>query len=179
VEMDEIQQALRDHLLERDRPGRHQALFAVADPATISFRKSRAFPTCHLHLVTYTNQRGWPMVAVLRTRPDGAGSCRVEPLGGGGADGPMPPRPWLNLAGGFSAHEFGAGGEVVGLGSEAAHRVLFTFANGVTAEDTVERGIALLCAPEHIVPPARVEIFARDGAVLATYDEFEGFATLS
>jgi len=178
VETDERERAVRAHLLEQDRPGKYQALFAVADPSTISFRRTRAFPSCHLHYVTYINPRGWPMVAVLRTRSDGAGSCRVEPMGGGGADGPTPPRPWLNLAGGFSAHEFAAGGEVVGLGSEAAHRVLFTFANGVTAEDTVEQGIALLCAPDHIVPPARVEISDRDGVVLASYREFEGFTAL-
>jgi hypothetical protein len=179
VQTEEIQRAVRDHLREQDVPGRHQALFAVADPAAISFRKSRAFSTCHLHSVTYTNRRGWLMTAVLRTRSDGTGSYRVEPLGGGGADGPMPPRPWLNLTGGFSAHEFAAGGEVVGLGSEAAHLVLFTFANGVTAEDTLEGGIALLCAPEHVVPPARVEIFDGDGIVLTRYHEFEGFTALS
>jgi hypothetical protein len=178
VETDQRQQAVRDHLLEREGPGRHQALFAVADPASISFRRTRAFPTCHLHSVTYTNQRGWPMIAVLRTRAEASGSCRVEPMGGGGADGPTPPRPWLNLAGGFSADEFAAGGEVVGLGSEAAHRVVFTFANGVTAEDTIEQGIALLCTPGPVVPPARVEIFDRDGAILARYPEFEGLAAL-
>jgi hypothetical protein len=178
VETDELQQAVRSHLLERDGPGRDQPLFALADPATISFRRTRAFPTCHLYSVTYTDQRGWPMIAVLRTRSEASGSCRVEPLGGGGADGPTPPRPWLNLAGGFSAHEFAAGGEVVGLGSEAAHRVLFTFANGVTAEDTIEQGIALLYTPGPVVPPARVEIFDRDGAVLAGYHEFEGCTAL-
>jgi hypothetical protein len=179
VETERIQQAVRDHLRERDVPGRYQALLAAADPAAISFRKSRAFSTCHLHSVTYINRRGWAMTALLRTRSDGVGSCRVEPMGGGGADGPVPPRPWLNLTGGFSAYEFAAGGEVVGLGSEAGYRVLFTFANGVTAEDTIEEGIVLLCAPEHVVPPARVEIFDRHGIVLASYHEFEGFSALA
>jgi hypothetical protein len=178
VEADEIQQAVRDHLVDRHRPGAHQALFAVADPSTITFRRSRAFSSCHLHSVTYTNQRGWTMIDIVRTRSDGDGSWRVDSLGGGGADGPMPPRPWLNLAGGFSAHEFAAGGEVVGLGSEAVDRVRLTFANGVTAEDTLERGTALLFAPEHVVPPARVEIFDRDGVVVASYHEFEGFTAL-
>jgi hypothetical protein len=150
----------------------------VADPATISFRKSRSFPSCQLHAVTYVGGFGIEMAAVIRTRPDGDGSWLVHSMGGGGTDGPSPPRPWFNFAGGFSAHEFAAGGEVVGRGSDDAQGVRFTFANGVTAEDTLDDHIALLFAHDHVVPPARVEIFGERGITLAGYDEFDGCSAL-
>lgn len=177
MDMGEAQQAVRDHLLRREDPGTSRA-FAVADPATISFRKSRSFPSCLLHAVTYVGGLGIEVAAVIRTRPDGDRSWLVHSMGGGGTDGPSPPRPWFNFAGGFSAHEFAAGGEVVGRGSDDAQVVRFTFANGVTAEDTLDDGIGLFFAPDHVVPPARVEIFDERGATLADYGEFKGMTAL-
>jgi hypothetical protein len=68
-----------------------------------------------------------------------------------------------------------AGDEVPGRGSEDAQRVRFAFANGVTAEDSLEDGIASLRA-RSVVPPPGFEILDERGVTLAGYDE--GFTAL-
>jgi hypothetical protein len=46
-----------------------------ADPATIEFVKTRSFPMCQLHSVTFINHRGWTMHDLIKTwrEPDGGG----------------------------------------------------------------------------------------------------------
>jgi hypothetical protein len=49
-----------------------------ADPATIKLIKTRSFPTCQLHSVTFINHRDWTMHDLIKTwqEPDGGWQVR-------------------------------------------------------------------------------------------------------
>jgi hypothetical protein len=148
---------------------------AGADPATVRFVKSLAFPGTELHEADFTTREGQARHLLVRTwqRPDG--SWAAVPIGGGGGGQPFRSRPWVNLAATWNAEQFAAGGHLTGQGSEAARLVRLTFADGTAIEDTVDNGVVLFFAAPGVTLPARVEILDIAGNVLAEYDEFSDF----
>lgn len=145
---------------------------AGADPATIRFRKSRAFPGCQLHDVHFITRDGRPQEMLARTWQEPDGSWVAAPIGGGDGRGPYRSRPWVNFAAQWNAQLFAAGGHVTGQRAGAAHLVRLTFADGTALEDLVDNGVALFFASPGVAFPARVEILDAAGDVLAEYDEF-------
>ena len=143
-----------------------------ADPATVRFGKSRAFPGCQLHQVEFTNHDGHPQRLLVRTWQQADGTWVADPIGGGGGADPYRARPWANFAAAWSADLFAAGGTVTGNGAEAAHLVRLTFANGTSIEDQVHNGVVLFYTSPGVAFPASVEISTSTGDVLAAYDEF-------
>jgi hypothetical protein len=143
-----------------------------ADPATVRFRKSRAFPGCQLHQAEFVTRGGQPQHMLVRTWQEPDGSWVADPIGGGGGAGPHRTRPWVNFAAGWNTDLFAAGGQVIGDGAEAAHLVRLTFADGTTLADLVNNGVVLFFASPGVAFPARVEILGGAGDVLAEYDEF-------
>jgi hypothetical protein len=184
------QQAAFDHLVARPgpvtwasppSPGGWMALTrgsggAGADPATVRFVKSRAFPSCQLHEADFATRDGQARHMLLRTWQQPDGSWAAGPIGGGGGGEPHRSRPWVNFAAGWNAHLFAAGGHVTGQSAEAARLVRLTFADGTTIEDTVDNGVVLFFASPGVTFPARVEILDTAGNALAGYDEFAEFA---
>jgi hypothetical protein len=151
---------------------------AGADPATVRFVKSRAFPGCQLHEVDFATSDGQARHMLVRTWQDPDGSWAVQPVGGGGGKGPRRNRPWVNFAAAWNAQQFAAGGHVTGQGAEAARLVRLTFADGTTIEDTADGGVVLFFVSPGVSFPARVEILGTAGDVLAAYDEFADLADL-
>ncbi len=107
---------------------------AGADPATVRFRKSRAFPGCQLHEVEFAHPR---RPARSTARPHLAGTRRHPgwplPSAAAPAGGPYRSKPWVNFAAQWNAQLFAAGGPVTGQGAEAAHLVRLTFAGGTAS----------------------------------------------
>jgi hypothetical protein len=147
-----------------------------ADPATIKFVKTRSFPTCQLHSVSFVNHRGWTMHDLIKTWQEPEGDWRVHVLGGGAGPDPHRDRPWVNFCAGFGPQEFSGGGHVVGDGAEQASSVRLTFANDILIEDTVDNGVVLFFEPRAVVCPADVSILGRHGTTLVSYQEFGDFA---
>ena len=155
-----------------------------ADPATITFQRTRVLPTCQMHSVAYTlggggPMAGTPMEEVIRTWQQPDGSWVVAPVGGGSSPGPYRPSPWINFTAGLGPGGFSAGGRVEGIGSDRAHTVRLTFADGLVMEDAVEHGIVLFFEPSGVTFPASVEIVDDSGRSLAAYTEFDGFPFMS
>jgi hypothetical protein len=147
--------------------------WADADPATVRFRKSRAFGSCELHSVTFINRQGMPMRALARAWRQPGGDWAAAPMGGGSGRGPHRPRPWVNFAAQWNSEMFAAGGEVIGADCEQARLVRLGFADGTVLEDSVDDGVVLFFAAAGVAFPARVEVFGDGGAVLASYDDFD------
>jgi hypothetical protein len=145
---------------------------AGADPATIRFRKSRAFPSCQLHEVDFVTRDGRPQHMLARTWQEPDGSWVAAPMGGGGGRQPDRSRPRVNFAAGWNAQLFAAGGQVTGQSAEAAHLVRLTFADGTAIHDIVDNGVVLFFTTPGVTFPARVEILSTASDVLAEYDEF-------
>jgi len=185
-----MRQAVVARLVERpepsdgtEQPGRSGWSSSVrfgggpgADPATIEFVKTRLFPTCQLHSVTFTDHRGWTMHDLIKTWQDADGGWRVHVLGGGAGPDPHRSRPWVNFCAGFGPQDFSGGGNVVGDGAEQASSVRLTFANGVVLEDIVDNGVVLFFEPRAVVGPADVTVLDGDGTTLVSYQEFGDFA---
>ena len=144
----------------------------AADPATVQFVKSRAFPRCQLHYVQFATLEGHPRHMLVRTWQQADGSWAAEPIGGGGGSGPRRPRPWVNFAAQWGAHQFAAGGQVTGEGAETASLVRLTFADGTALTDHVQNGTVLFYASPGVAFPASVEITTAAGDSLAEYAEF-------
>lgn len=146
-----------------------------ADPATIVFQRTRMLPSCQMRQVGFFNHRGIPEEWVIRTWQEPDGTWVVAPCGGGSPGPSRRAKPWINFTAGFGAHGFSAGGNIEGTGSEHAHSVRLTFADGNTIDDTVENRIVLFFEPIQVAFPADVEILDESGRRLANYKEFEGF----
>jgi hypothetical protein len=145
---------------------------AGADPATVRFVKSRAFPGCQLHEADFATRDGQAQHMLVRTWQEPDGSWVADPIGGGGGEGPHRSRLWVNFAAQWNAQQFAAGGHVTGQGAEEACMVRLTFADGTTIEDTADNGVVLYFASPGVSFPATVEILDTAGNVLAGYDEF-------
>jgi hypothetical protein len=145
---------------------------AGADPATVRFRKIRAFPSCQLHEVEFLTRDGHPQNLLARTWQEPDGTWVAAPIGGGAGGGPYRSKPWVNFAAQWNAQLFAAGGPVTGQGAEAAHLVRLTFADRTVIEDVVDNGVVLFFASPGVAFPARVEILDTAGDILAEYDEF-------
>ena len=148
---------------------------AGADPATVRFVKSRAFPGCQLHEAEFVTRDGQARHMLVRTWQQPDGSWMAAPIGGGGGGGgggPYRSSPWVNFAAGWNAQQFAGAGHVTGQGAETACQVRLTFADGTSIEDTVDNGVVLFFASPGATFPARVEILGTAGNVLAEYDEF-------
>lgn len=143
-----------------------------ADPATVRFRKSRAFPGRQLHLVDFANRDGRPCHAVVRTWQDPSGAWLVAPVGSGSGLGSYRGTPWVNFNAQWNADMFAGGGHVIGQDAESAHQVRLTFADGTVLEDIVEDGVVLFFAEPGVAFPARAEIRNAAGGLLAEYDVF-------
>jgi hypothetical protein len=143
-----------------------------ADPATIEFQKTRILPTCQMHSVAFTNNRGIPVEWVIRTWQNSDRSWVVAPVGGGG-HAPLRTKPWVNSAAQFGPDHFAAGGHVEGSVSEQAVKVRLIFTDGFTLEDSVDAGIVLFFEPRSLVFPADVEIIDEHGGLLTKYKEFD------
>ena len=150
-----------------------------ADPATIEFVKTRSFPTCQLHSVSFVNHRGWTMHDLIKTWQEPEGVWRVHVLGGGAEPDPHRSRPWVNFCAGFGPQDFLCGGHVVGDGAEKATSVRLKFANDILIEDTVDNGVVLFFEPRAVVAPADVSVVDGKGVTLVSYLEFGDFAPLS
>jgi hypothetical protein len=146
-----------------------------ADPATIVFQRTRMLPSCQMRQVGFFNHRGIPEEWVIRTWQEPDGTWAVAPCGGGSPGPSRRAKPWINFTAGFGANGFSAGGNIVGTGSEHAHSVRLTFADGNTIDDTVENRIVLFFEPIPVAFPADVEILDENGRRLANYKEFDGF----
>lgn len=144
-----------------------------ADPASIVFQKTRILPTCRMHSVAFTNDRGIPVQWVIRTWRKSDRSLVVAPVGGGGGHGPVRTKPWVNFAAQWGPEHFAAGGHVEGSGSEQAVRVRLIFTDGLTLEDSVDAGIVLFFEPRSVVFPANVEILDEHGELFTKYKEFD------
>lgn len=145
---------------------------AGAAPATIQFVNSRAFPGCQLHYVQFATREGRHQYMLLRTWQEAAGSWVAEPIGGGSGPAPHRPRPWVNFAAQWGAHQFAAGGQVTGEGAEVASLVRLTFADATALTDQVHDGTVLFYASPGVAFPANVEIMTATGDTLAEYGEF-------
>jgi hypothetical protein len=77
-----------------------------ADPATVRFRKSRAFDGCELHEVDFLTLSGRPQHMLVRTWQEPDGSWVAAPIGGGGGPGPPRARPWVNFAAQWNTERF-------------------------------------------------------------------------
>jgi hypothetical protein len=144
-----------------------------ADLATIQFRKSRTFPDCQLHWVTFSSQAGRPTHAFFRAWPEPDGSWLVNHIGGGSGGGPYRNRPWVNFTAQWNDGLFAAGGEVTGDGAQQAHLVRLRFADGTSIEDRVENGVVLFFVSPGVAFPARVDILDNAAVSLASYDADE------
>ena len=145
-----------------------------ADPATIVFQKTRILPTCQVHSVAFTNNRGIPVEEIIRTWQNSDRSWVVAPVGGGSQGGaPLRTKPWVNFAAQFGPEHFAAGGHVEGSGSEQAANVRLIFADGFMLEDSVEAGIVLFFELRSLAFPADVEILDDHGGLLTKYKEFD------
>jgi hypothetical protein len=147
--------------------------WADADPATVRFRKSRSFPSCELHSVTFTTRRGAQMRALARAWRKHDGSWAASPVGGGSGPGPRRPRPWVNFSAQWSSEMFTAGGEVIGTGCELARLVRLRFADGTALDDSVDDAIVLFFSTPGVAFPATVEVLGAGGDVLASYPDFD------
>jgi hypothetical protein len=147
-----------------------------ADPATIEFVKTRSFPTCQLHSVSYVNHRGWTMHDLIKTWQEPENAWRVHVLGGGAGPDPHRSRPWVNFCAGFGPQDFSGGGHVVEDGAERATSVRLRFTNEILIEDTVNNGVVLFFEPQAVVTPAEVSVVDGSGATLVSYLEFGDFA---
>ena len=145
---------------------------ADADPATVRFRKGRAFPGCQLHEVDFVTRDGHPQHMLARTWQEPDGSWVAAPIGGGGGRQPYRSRPWVNFVAAWNAQLFAAGGQVTGQDAETARLVRLTFAGGTTIDDTIDHDTVLFFTTPGVTFPARVEILDAAGDVLADYDEF-------
>lgn len=187
----EAQKAVADHLAKKTtvtrREGRpspsgwtSSTVYAGsqgADTSTIEFVKTKVFPVCELHQVNFANHEGRSMGLLVKTWQNDDGTLTVWPVGGGeGGNRLRRSRPWVNFAAGFGADGFVGGGWVIGDGSEQASSVRLAFANGVTIEDTVDRGVVLFFEPRRVVTPAIVDILDGKGLTLVTYQEFGSIA---
>jgi len=143
-----------------------------ADPATVRFRKSRAFAGSQLHEVEFATRNGRRQRILVRTWQESGGSWVADPIGGGGGPDPNRPKPWVNFAAQWSTDLFAAGGRVTGAGSEPAHLVRLTFADGTVLEDMVHNGIVLFFSTPGVTFPAAVQILDAAGDILASYHEF-------
>jgi hypothetical protein len=144
-----------------------------ADPATVRFRKSRAFPSCQLHSVTFSTGSGMPMRALCRAWQLRDGGWAAAPIGCGSGSGPYRARPRVNFAAQGNSEMFAAGGEVIGVGAEQARAVTLGFADGSVLEDTVDDGVVLFLAVAGVAFPATVNVLGEAGAVLASYADFD------
>jgi hypothetical protein len=144
-----------------------------ADPATVRFVKSRAFPGCQLHEADFATRDGQARHMLVRTWQRPGGTWVADPIGGGSGE-PEPYRsgPWVNFAAGWNTQQFAAGGHVTGQEAQAARLVRLTFADGTTIEDTVDNGVVLFFASPGVTLPAKVAILGTADNVLAEYDEF-------
>ena len=147
-----------------------------ADPATIELVKTRSFPICELHSVSFVNHRGWTMHDLIKTWQEPEGAWRVHVLGGGAGPDPHRTRPWVNFCAGFGSQDFSGGGRVAGDGAEKAASVRLSFVDGIVLEDTVDNGVVLFFEPRAVVAPANVEVIDEGGATLASYVELGEFA---
>jgi hypothetical protein len=147
---------------------------AGADPATVRFVKSRAFPGCQMHEADFATRDGQARHLLVRTWQEPGGSWVAGPIGGGGGEGPHRNRPWVNFAAQWNAQHFAAGGHVTGRGAEAARTVRLTFTDETSLEDTVDNGVVLFFTSPGVTFPATVDILDTAGNVLAEYDEFTG-----
>ena len=143
-----------------------------ADPATIVFQKARILPTCQMHSVAFTNNRGIPVEWVIRTCQKSDRSWVVAPVGGGG-HAPLRTNPWVNFAAQWGPEHFAAGGHVEGSGSEQAVKVRLIFVDGFMPEDSVDAGIVLFFEPRSLAFPADVELLDEHGGLLTKYKEFD------
>ena len=182
----EAEQAIVDYLAAEPGPARQAGPLspggwagftpsgsAGADPATVQFRKSRTFPACQLHSVTFSTQAGGPTRALFRTWREPDGSWLVVLIGGGSGGGPCRSRPWVNFTAQWNDGLFAAGGEVIGHGAQQAHLVRLRFADGTSIEDRVENGVVLFFVSPGVAFPARVDILDNAGESLASYDADE------
>lgn len=147
-----------------------------ADPSTIEFVKSKSFPSCQLHSVSFTNHRGMSMHELIKSWQEDDVSWGVHSCGGGGGRHPRRSQPWVNFTAGFAAENFTGGGWVIGDGAEHPRSVRLIFANEIVIEDAVDNGVVLFFEPRSVQAPAEVAIVDGNGVALVTYMEFVDFA---
>ncbi len=149
-----------------------------AIPTSVRFRRARAYDGCYMYAVSFRATDGPPRFIVVRAFQAPDGTWAADPVGGEAGPGPRRLRPWVNFTarGGPTASDFAGGGEVIGEGSEHAHKVLLRFADGTTAVDEVEDGLVLFYVDHRVTCPGQVTVLDAEGLVLSYYAEFELFA---
>jgi hypothetical protein len=143
----------------------------AADSSTVRFVKEHRIPGRRLYWLTLsdTQRRRWRLLA--ERVEHGTDGWVVSGEAGGTGEGLERTEPWLNLAGGWSAHGFYAGGELAAAGAEVA-RVRLRSANGLVLEDDAEHGVVLFATGHQVEAPLNVEIVDGAGAVVARHTAF-------
>ncbi len=172
--IDELSRPAGRVLSQRSSPGGwiaelRKAGGADADASTVQFVKERRIGAKQLHAVAFRTVDGQSRSFVIGTEQDETGAWHVSGMAGGGGNDPHRERPWVNLAGWGWPASFYGGGNVIGNGCEAAHRVRLRFKNGVELEDTVDDSLVLFIADRAVNAPASVDILDSAGLVMETH----------
>lgn len=146
------------------------------DPSAIVVHKQRESAGRRLYAVGFDDLQGnwWFWLIAAELAADGWAAHGVA----GGSDGPggarqaplhrssTGPSPWLNLCGQWGGDTFYAGGRLDPAGARIG-RVQLTLRDGSRLEDDGVGNVALFIG-HHGEPPAHLQIFAPDGALLST-----------
>ncbi|MGH2485952.1 MAG: hypothetical protein ACRDHE_08070 [Ktedonobacterales bacterium] len=141
-------------------------------PETLTFVRMRALGARRLYAVTFEDTSGRRMFFVCHLVLDErSGAWRFDGGAGGSETGnPQRGQPWVNLGGGGWPSRFYAGGPLLEDDVGVVARVRLRAANGVTIEDTVDRGIALFLTYSAVALPIRAELLDSAGALVSQHD---------
>ncbi len=136
-----------------------------ARPETIRFLKETVQGELALLAVEFKDTEGRPWRYVFGARQQGDRTWRAAGAAGGGG-GPELRRaePWANFGGWGWPRFLCLGGRVHG---DRVRTVRLTDAEGLTVEDTVENGYAVLLVPEPVRLPCQIALLDSTGVVLA------------
>ena len=79
------------------------------------------------------------------------------------------------VKGGPTASDLVGGCEVIGEGSQLAHKVILRFADGTKAEHVVADGLVRVYIDHPVVCPAQVSVLDSEGRALSDYSAIERF----
>ena len=150
-----------------------------AELASVRFVKHRESSRRRVDFVTFRgsipmlgdDEHQFGYFFALEREPDG--SWRMVGSAGGGGKSPVRGRPWVNLAGGYGADLFYAGGQIERAGTNI-DRVEIRFANGRRLEDDAEQDVALFITDDAVVMPSTVVLLDGAGTKVAEHEAFPG-----
>ncbi|MHB8599913.1 MAG: hypothetical protein ACYDER_24280 [Ktedonobacteraceae bacterium] len=135
---------------------------------SLRFLKQHTLPHRHLYAVTFEDEAGlaWDCFCFLEQDErgfwhGGVVSGVVKEI----ARRSMRQAPWVQLVGGGGEESLWAGGYVTEKASDA-YIVRLIGKTGLVLEDTVQDGIVLFQADQHVELPMQAEIYTRSGELL-------------